>query len=69
MATVNPMPNFDKKFEVKYAEREQVMPQPFSFEEKERKKATSKPAIKELSGRYHMSNNLTIYACIQQGLI
>ena len=69
VATFNPMPNFDNKFEVKYAERQQVMPQPFSFEERERNKATSKPATKEVSGLYHLSNNLTIYACIQQRLI
>ena len=66
---VNPIPNFDKKFEVKYADREQVILQPFSFEERERNKATPKPATEEVSGRYHLSNNLTICACIQQGRI
>ena len=65
---VNPIPNFDKKFEVKYADREQVIPQPFSFEERERNKAILKPASEEVSGCYHKSITNLVPVCSIQGL-
>ena len=66
---VNPMPYFDKMFEVKYAERQQVMPQPFSFEERERNQAVLKPASEEVSGCYHKSITNLVPVCSIQGLV
>ena len=55
-------------FDVKYAERQEVMPQSFSFEEREGNQAVLKPASEEVSGCYHKSITNLVPVCSIQGL-
>lgn len=47
MIKANPLPNFDKVFAPQYPQR-MVMPQPFSFEERDKNKATRETLVQKI---------------------